>query len=412
MKTNLFLLLLFLSSISYSQEIVDWRGPNRTGVYNETDLLDVWPKNGPELIWSTKNIYDGYSSVTVANNSIYLTGINDSFDVLIALDMSGKIKWQTPYGRAWNGSYNESRCTPTFENNKIYVSSGLGDLACIDANTGEIIWSVKASDELGGTFGRWGISESLLIVDNKLIYTPGGNQTTIVAYNKLTGELIWKSESINDDPSYVSPLLISRNGKKIITTVTNNYIIGVLPETGKILWQFDFGAQKAPDARNNQTNTPLYSDGQLFVTSGYNHYGVMLNLSEDAESVSLAWVDSTLDVHHGGVVLVDGHIYGANWHHNRMGSWVCLDWNTGKVKYNEEWLNKGSIISADGKLYCYEEKSGNIALVKANPKEFKVISSFKVPFGKGPHWSHPVIKNGVLYIRHMDALMAYSISSN
>lgn len=412
MKTNLFLLLIFLSSITYSQEIIDWRGPNRTGVYNETDLLDVWPKNGPELLWSLEDIYTGYSSVSVANNSIYLTGRNESTDVLIAMDMSGKIEWKTPYGRAWNGSYNESRSTPTIENNKIYVSSGLGDLACIDANIGEIIWSVKASDELGGTFGRWGISESLLIVDDKLIFTPGGNQTTIVAYNKLTGELIWKSESINDDPSYVSPLLISRNNKNIIVTVTNNYIIGVLAKTGEILWKFDFGEQIQNNGRNNQTNTPLYHEGQLFVTSGYNHNSVMLNLSDDAKSVSLAWVDSTLDVHHGGVVLVEGHIYGANWHHNRMGNWVCLDWNTGKVKYNEEWLNKGSIISADGKLYCYEEKSGNIALVEANPKEFKVISSFKVPFGNGPHWSHPVIKNGVLYIRHMDALMAYSISSN
>ncbi|NOQ25606.1 MAG: PQQ-binding-like beta-propeller repeat protein [Bacteroidales bacterium] len=412
MKTNLFLLLLFLSSISYSQEIIDWRGPNRTGVYDETDLLDNWPKNGPELLWSLEDIYTGYSSVSVANNSIYLTGRNESTDVLIAVDINGKIKWQVPYGRAWNGSYNEGRCTPTIENNKIFVSSGLGDLACIDANGGEIIWSVKASDELGGTFGRWGISESLLIVDNKLIFTPGGNQTTMVAYDKLTGEIIWKSESINDDPSYVSPLLISRNGKKIITTVTNNYIIGVLPETGEILWQFNFGEQKASNARNNQTNTPLYNDGKIFVTSGYNHYSVMLNLSEDAESVSLAWVDSTLDVHHGGVVLVNGYIYGANWLHNRMGNWVCLDWNTGKVKYNEDWLNKGSIISANDKLYCYEEKSGYIALVDANPKEFKVISSFKVPLGKGPHWSHPVIKNGVLYIRHMDALMAYSISSN
>ena len=281
-----------------------------------------------------------------------------------------------------------------------------------DANNGSIIWSIKASESVEGTYGRWGISESLLIVDDKLIFTPGGSQTTMMAYNKLTGKLIWKSESINDDPSYVSPLLISRNGKEIITTVTNNYIIGVLPETGKILWQFDFGEQKASDARNNQTNTPLYNDGKIFVTSGYNHFSVMLNLSEDAESVSLAWVDSTLDVHHGGIVLIDGYIYGANWLHNRMGNWICLDWNTGKVKYNEEWLNKGSIISADGKLYCYEEKSGNIALVDANSKEFKIISSFKVPLGKGPHWSHPVIKNGVLYIRHMDALMAYSISSN
>ncbi|MDA3954514.1 MAG: PQQ-binding-like beta-propeller repeat protein [Bacteroidales bacterium] len=411
MKTYLLILIIFFSIFSYGQDIIDWRGPGRTGVYNETNLLEKWSENGPELIWSIENIYKGYSSVSIANNSIYLTGIKDSSDVLIALDMLGNIKWEVPYGRAWNGSYNESRCTPTIENNNVYVSSGLGDIACINATTGNLIWSVKASENHDGAYGRWGLSESLLIVDNKAIFTPGGNQTTIVAFDKITGELIWKSKSLNDAPSYTSPLLISRNNKDLIVNVTANFIFGVLPETGKILWKFNFGEQKKQGARNNQTNTPLYKNGKIFVTSGYDHYSVMLNLSEDAESVSLAWVDSTLDVHHGGVVLVNGYIYGANWHHNRMGNWICLDWNTGKIQYNEEWLNKGSIISADGNLYCYEEKTGNVALVTATPKEFKVISSFKIPLGTGPHWSHPVIKDRVLYIRHMDALMAYDIKN-
>ncbi|MFC2151721.1 PQQ-binding-like beta-propeller repeat protein [Bacteroidota bacterium] len=409
MKKFLCIILIFSVQYIYCQNLVDWRGPGRTGVYNETNLLIEWPETGPELLWSVEDIFKGYSSVSIANNTIYCTGIDDNNDVLIAFDMQGKIKWKVPYGRAWNGSYPESRCTPTIENDKVYVSSGLGDIACIDANNGEIIWSVKASEKFEGTYGRWGIAESLLILDDKVFFTPGGDKTTMLAFNKLTGELIWQSQSVNDAPSYTSPLLISRNNKNLIVNVTANFIIGVLPETGNILWRFNFGEQKKPDARNNQTNTPSYNDGKIFVTSGYNHFSVMLNLSENAESVSLAWIDSTLDVHHGGVVLVDGYIYGANWLHNRMGNWVCLDWNTGEIKYNEEWINKGSIISADGMLYCYEEKSGNIALVKATPEKFDIISSFKIPLGTGPHWSHPVIKDGVLYIRHVDALMAYDI---
>ena len=138
----------------------------------------------------------------------------------------------------------------------------------------------------------------------------------------------------------------------------------------------------------------------------------MLNLSEDGQSVDIAWISSVLDVHHGGVVKIGNHIYGSNWIDNRMGNWVCLDWETGEVKYETEWINKGSVIAAEGNLYCYEEKTGNIALVKATPEKFDIISSFKVPLGTGPHWSHPLIKDGVLYIRHMDALMAYDIKAN
>ncbi|MFC2103904.1 PQQ-binding-like beta-propeller repeat protein [Bacteroidota bacterium] len=402
-------LTLILVQITFGQNIVDWRGPGRTGVYNETGLLTEWPESGPELLWSVENIYKGYSSVSIANNTIYLTGINDNNDVLIALDMQGNIKWQTAYGRAWDGSYAESRCTPTIENDKVYVSSGLGDITCLNAFSGKIIWAVKASEIFEGAYGRWGLAESLLILNDKVFFTPGGNKTTILAFNKLTGELIWQSESINDDPSYVSPLIINRNGKKLIVTVTANYVIGVLPVNGKILWKFDYGSLIDEGGRNNQTNTPLYYDGKIFVTSGYNHKCLMLNLSEDAESVSKAWVNSLLDVHHGGVVKVSNYIYGSNWQDNRMGNWICLDWNTGELKYDFKWINKGSIISAEGKLYCYEEKSGNIALVNATPEKFDIISSFKIPPRTGPYWSHPVIKDGILYIRNMDALMAFDI---
>ena len=189
-----------------------------------------------------------------------------------------------------------------------------------------------------------------------------------------------------------------------------NNAIGVDPSNGNIDWQFDYGSYAAGQWKANiNTNTPLYHDGKIFLTNGYDHHTVMLDLSEDAKSVQVAYVDSLLDVHHGGAVHIEGYIYGANWINNRNGNWVCMEWETGKKMYETEWENKGSIISADGMLFCYDEKDGNVALVKADPKEFKVISSFKVPYGKGPYWAHMVINEGVLYVRHAKALMAYSI---
>lgn len=400
--------ILINIQISIGQEIIEWRGPERTGVYNETGLLDEWPEEGPELLWSVENLPKGYSSVSIANNTIYFTGIDGLNDVLIAIDLNGTLKWKTPYGRAREEAYPESRSTPTVENNRVYVSSGQGDIACLDAITGKIIWTIKAIENFNGSIGRWGIAESLLIIDDKLIYSPGGNQTTMIALDKTTGKTIWTSESINEDPSYSSPLLIENQDKRLIISVTTDHIIGVSPDDGKIVWKFN-NKPYAGNRRKNQTNTPLYYNNSIYITNGYDHKSIKLNLDSNWESVSLEWVDSVLDVHHGGVVLVDGYIYGANWINNGQGNWCCIDWETGEVKYETKWKTKGSIISADGKLYCYEEKTGFIALVNATPEKFDIISSFKIPLGVGPHWSHPVIRNGVLYIRHMDALMAYDI---
>jgi outer membrane protein assembly factor BamB len=402
---------VFTQSLLFCQEFSEWRGLNRTGVYsNESDLLKEWPTEGPELLWYHDSIPKGYAAVAVANGLVYTTGAVDTMDVLMAFDQNGKVKWNVPYGRRWDSSYDESRSTPTVEGQRIYVSSGLGDIACLHALTGEFIWQLKATEIFEGSNPKFGISESLLIVDDKVIYTPGGNSTTMVALDKLSGKTLWKTESLKDDPSYASPLLIERNGRKIISTITTNYFFGVEASTGEILWKFDFGKYAGGKSkRNNQTNTPLYHEGCFYLTSGYDHKSVMLKLADDDKSVSVKWVDSILDVHYGGVVLIEGYIYGANWLNNRMGNWVCLDWKTGKQMYNTEWYNKGAVISAEGMLYCYDEKYGNVALVPVNPEKFEVKSTFKVPYGKGPHWAHPVIKNGVLYIRHENALMAYDI---
>lgn len=407
------ILLGLFTQCNFTKEKSEWRGPNRTGVYTETGLLKQWPSEGPKMLWHIDSLPTGYSSVAIAHNTVYVTGLKDSMDYLLALDMNGKPKWEVPYGRGWDESFTDARCTPTIEDDRIYLSSGRGDLACVNAITGELNWQVKASEKFEGEFGTWGIAESLLLWNDLVFYTPCGKRTAMVALNKMTGETVWETKSIDDKPAYVSPLLIDRNGKKQIVTVTENNAIGVNPSNGNIDWQFDYGSYAGGQWKANiNTNTPLYHDGKIFITNGYDHKSVMLDLSEDAMSVKVAYVDSLLDVHHGGAVQIDGYIYGANWINNRNGYWVCLEWETGKKMYETEWENKGSIISAEGMLYCYDEKDGNVGLVKVDPKEFKVISSFKVPYGKGPYWAHMVINDGILYVRHATALMAYSIKES
>ncbi len=383
----------------------EWRNLGRTGVYLETGLLKKWPEKGPQLIMSATGLPKGNSSVAVGRDKLYLTGTTGENEVLIALDMKGNKLWETIFGRAWTESFPESRCTPTLDGDRVYVTSGVLDAACIDAESGEIKWSVKVNEKFEGAFGEWGKAESPLIIGDLIYFTPAGNRTTMVALHKMTGETVWESESLKDISSYVSPLLVNHEGLQFITGVTERYIFAIAPADGRILWKFDYGSSL-------HMCTPLYAEGCLFVSTGYDHGNVMLKLSADGRPPTLLWKDSTLDTHHGGYVRVGNYIFGSNWLSNSKGRWVCLEWNTGKVMYETDWKNKGPVITAEGMLYCYEEKSGYIALVRPTPEKFDMVSSFKVPLGSGPNWSHPVIHNKILYIRHGDALMAYDIAAD
>lgn len=416
MKRLLYLLIFspFLSCQNHELQISQWRGDDRSGVYHGENLLDKWPENGPDLIWSIDGIGDGFSSASVSEVAIYLTGLIDSSEYVTALDLDGNQLWQTEFGPGWNTNFNDSRSTPTVVGDHVYVIGGQGHIACLHSETGDIIWKMDAYNKFEGEWDIWGVAESPLYHEGKIFYTPCGERTTMVALDAKSGKTIWESVSLPDSSAYVSPILINYNQRNLIVTVTSNYIIAVDPDNGNIVWKKTYSdihpPVEHPDFPISNTNSPLYHEGHLYVTSGYNHVGAMFRLNDDGSDADLIWTDSTLDVHHGGVVLLNGHIYGSNWLNNGNGNWCCIDWNTGETKYEAEWINKGSIIAADNKLYCYEERTGTIALVEPGIDDFNIISTFR-PLQRGwPHWSHLVIRNGVLYVRYQDILMTYDIS--
>ncbi len=394
-------------------EVIGWREDDRSGVSSAKGLMKSWPDEGPGLIWATNELPKGNSSPVFGNNTIYITGLEEPNDVLVALDPSGKIIWKTPYGRCWEKSYPESRCTPTVDGERVYVSSGYGDLACINGISGEIIWSLKASEEYGGTYGPWGIAESPMIDGDKLYFTTGGPQTTTIALNKKSGELIWKSESVNDPASYLSPTLVKKAGTKILVNITPRFIFGIDVSNGSMLWKINhreaLGKSDINDTGQILCVTPVSSGNMIYMSGGYDHGGLMIDIGDDGKKASFVWKNEIMDVHHGGVVVVDGYIYGSNWINNGNGNWCCVDWKAGELMWEEHWNNKGSIIAADGMLYIYEEKNGNVGLLRPDPAGFDLVSSFKINGGSGPYWAHPVIHNGVLYIRHGEAFFAYDI---
>ena len=415
-KTRYLLIFFLLFPVLLAgQEIAQWRGPERSGVYPVEGLLDQWPEGGPAQLWSMEGIGKGFSSVSVKDGTIYATGIKDSIEYLTAIHQeNGHMLWQIPYGLSTLRSFKDTRCTPTIEEDRAYIVSGRGEVVCMDLSQQKIAWYADAYHHFEGQFARWEIAESPLLVDNKVIYTPGGHKTTMVALDKHTGETIWASETIHDTTAYVSPILVERGDHKIVINILRNYLIGVNAENGKIMWSYLYSEldkpTQHPESPHINTISPLYKEGRLFITSGYDHTSAMFGLSTDGEEINLLWRQPVLDTHHGGVVLLDGYIYGSTWINNSQGNWACVDWESGKIMYEKEWNNKGSIVAADGKLFVYEEKRGFVGLVRPGPDDFHVTSAFQHKHGSGPHWAHPTISKGVLYIRHGETLTAYNIS--
>jgi len=414
MKILLGYLVLFLASFVTAvsgQEITQFRGPSRDGYFPDKGLLKKWPDAGPQLELQITGIGNGYSQPVVNKGTIYVTGIRqDTLDMISAYDMKGTLLWSQVYGHAWVNSYPYTRCTPTIQNDKIFLVTGMGTVCCLDALNGKIIWSQDAQNQFNGKYHMWGIAESALLTDRAVTYVVGGDETTVIAYDKLTGKLLWKTRCVGGPRAYASSLLIERNGMKIILAQTMNDLIGITAVDGEVLWNFDLTAlEPLSMGKGVNTNTPLYRDGEILITSGYEHPATMISLSEDGRSVQTKWKNYDMDTHHGGVVLIDGNLYGTNWISNTKGQWVSLNWSTGKTNWIKDWLAKGSVISADGLLYCYEEKGGNVALVQPDSTEFKIISTFKVEGGEGPYWAHPSIYDGRLFMRHGNILLVYNI---
>ncbi|MBT6766848.1 MAG: PQQ-binding-like beta-propeller repeat protein [Prolixibacteraceae bacterium] len=410
MKNLLLGIVILTFFLNSEAQITQWRGPDRDGHFSETGLLKSWPEEGPELLFEVEKIGKGWSSPILVDGTIYTTGMIDTLDYLTSIDMEGNINWQVSYGRSWNNSSPDTRSTPTVDGERIYVQSGTGRLTCLNRETGAEIWAVDVDKDFETEYHIWGNAETPLIVDDKVICSPGGKKTSIVAFNKMNGELIWESKSLGGPRAYASATIYKYKDFRYVLAVIGTDLIALQPETGEIIWSYKYFNPEKWKGQSGLiwTNTPVFNEDEIFLTMGYDYHAVMLKMDSTGTSVSEKFIDQTFDNHHHGVIYHDGHLYGSNWQNNKRGKWVCMKWETGEIIYVDAWDTKGAMIMADGLLYCYNEK-GNVGLAKPDPEGFEVISQFKVTKGAGTHWAHPFIADGKLLLRHGDVLMVHNI---
>lgn len=402
MKKILVLLvnLALIAQFVFSQSNNSWRGPNRDGHYPDVNLLKSWPANGPKMVWSYENLGIGFSSPVIVGDKIYITGLEgDNGYVYVFSDM-GVFQRKFLYGKDFSSSYPGARSTPVIAGNLLYMATGHGELVCVDIISGQRKWSKDLFKDFDGSNIRWGFTENM-IVDGDVIYvSPGGKRNNIVAMNRNTGDLIWSSTGKGTLSAYGSPLLITKGVNKILVSIMDSHVVGVDASNGNVLWSHPF-----VNRHNIHPNTPIFHNGDLYVFTGYGKGGYKLRLNANGTAISQVWQNERLDPKTGGAVLVDGYIYGSG---DRNRRWFGVDWNSGEVISESRDIDVGTVIAADGMLYAYTER-GELALLKPERGNLSVVSQTMIELGSDQHWAHLVINNGILYVRHGNALMAYDI---
>lgn len=403
-KSLLAVLVFLMVSCSGKEEFSQWRGPDRDGKYTETGLFKHWPEEGPEMLWSFEGLGAGHGSVSIAGDRLFVLGMPDTIGVIYSFDLLGNLLWQKEYGQEWSTNYVGTRSTPTIKDGLLYFVSGQGVAYCMDADTGELIWTVDMQEKFGGREIRWGLAESPLLDGHRIILTPGGVEHNVVALDRFSGDLIWSSSGNGEPSAYCSPILVQHNDTRLISTMTAESVIGIDADNGDALWRIEHRQGNKINA-----NSPVYSDGMVFCASGNadtleGH--LMIRLSDEGKKAEVGWRNEERFNLLGGIILHEGYLYSSTYNKKEF---YCMDAETGNLKYISDQVSGGAIIYADGLFYCYGT-DGMLALVEADETACRVISSVKVQMGTDQHWAHPVIHDGRLYMRHGDALMCYNIA--
>ncbi|MFC2156545.1 PQQ-binding-like beta-propeller repeat protein [Acidobacteriota bacterium] len=412
----LLLFILIVSVVTSAAENNSWpcfHGPKRNNLSIETGLLQAWPESGPKLLWTATGIGQGYSTVSVANNRIFTAGMIDKQTYVMALDMSGKKLWQKLNGQSWEAAdyqtwavpYSGSRGTPTVDGDTVYHLSDLGQLTAFEIQTGKEKWHINIMETFKAERPEYGYSESVLIHGSALICCPAGEEGYIVALDKGTGRTLWTNTDIKDAVGNCSVVLAEIGASQQLITLSSSRILSFDPDNGHLLWEYPFA-----NKRENNCADVVISDNLVYASTGYGKGNILLRPKRKVDgkySVEVVWESELLDNHHGGVILVDGHLYGAG---SEARGWFCLDFKTGTQKWKTR--GKGSLTFADGHLYCFDER-GTMSLVRATPEKYHQVGSFQVPKeGKGLHWAHPVVCGGRLYVRYSEQLYAYDIQKD
>jgi outer membrane protein assembly factor BamB len=379
-----------------------WHGPDRTNISRETGLMKEWPQGGPKLLWSARNLGSGYGTVAIQGDRVYVQGATSGQSSLFALDRAdGRGVWNAPIGKPSDNDRGDGpRGTPTVDGEHTYVLTESGDLACVRNKDAWVLWKKNILTDYGARNPGWLISESPLVDDDKVIVTPGGRGAGVVALDKTSGKEIWRCSDLSDRAGYASCIAADVHGVRTVMTLTSRAGVGIRANDGKLMWHYERPANGVANC-----TTPVYHEARVLYTSAYDTGCGQLELSKSGDTISTREVFFTRDMmnHHGGLVLVNGYVYGSS---NAI--LTCLDWNTGRSVWRDRSVGKGSLTFADGMLFLLGENN-TVGLAEATHEGYREKGRFTIEDSGRPSWAHPVVCGGRLYIRNQGTLSCYDV---
>ena len=392
--------LLFLCAAAVAQtggEWPQWRGANRDGISKETGLLKQWPEGGPPLVWKASGAGGGYSSFAISKGRLYTMGLRGDREFIIAFDIAnGKEVWATPHGKAFRNDRGDGpRGTPTLDGDRLYALGGAGDLSSLDLKTGKVVWTMNVLSKFGGENIKWGISESPLVIGDKVLVNAGGPGASIVALKKTDGTLIWKSQS--DEAGYSSAIPVEIGGATQVVFFTGNRALGLDVSDGKLLWEY-----KRPSNDVANVATPVVRANRVFISSDYGTGGGLVEIKADGKAQEVYFTKEMRN-HHATSILIGDHLYGFS-----SSILTAMRFDTGVVAWRDRSVGKGSLTYADGNLYAFSE-NGVVGLVEADPTAYREKGRFRIQQGSLPTWTHPVVAGGRLYLRDQDTIYAFDV---
>lgn len=377
-----------------------WRGPKRDGMSTERGLLKTWPAGGPPVAWRTAGAGTGYSSFSAAHGRLYTLGARGGMEYLMAYDAAtGKKAWEIVHGRQFGNDRGDGpRSTPTVDGDRLYTFGASGDMSVVDAASGKVFWKTNLLEKFGGSNIRWGLSESPLVLSDRILVAPGGSGASIVALSKTDGSVLWKS--LSDEPGYSSAVLHEAGGIRQAIYFTGERALGIDVQSGKLLWSYDRVANRTANIA-----TPIVRGNHVFLSSGYSTGAALLELTPGQNSVAAREVYFTRDMrnHHATSLLIGDYLYGFS-----DAILLAMKFDTGQVAWRDRSVGKGSMVFADGRIYLYSEQ-GVVGLAEPDPAGYKEQGRFQIKPGSLPTWSHPIVANGKLFIREQDNIYAFDV---
>lgn len=395
------LLIPLLAVPARADDWPNWRGPHHDGISRETGLLKSWPEPGPKVLWKA-DLGGGYASVAVAGGQSFTLTKDKDEDLVLCFDaLTGKKLWEYRYSCNYadypsldKRFLTGPKTTPAVDGDRVYALGNTGRLQCLGVHDGKLVWERDLLKLADRKCPEYGYCNSPFIVGDRLYLSPGGQKgNSLACLDKKDGRVIW--QSLDDRIGWATPILITVESVPQLVYFTGNGAVAVSPDDGQFLWRHDWKT-----AFDINAATPIYADGCLFISSSYGVGGALLRLKAKG-SPEVIWKNQAMANHFSTSVLYQGHLYGFSTDRLR-----CVEFQTGKVKWDKSGLGKGSLLIADGHLIVLGEE-GTLVLAEATPKEY--VEKARWQALEGRCWSVPVLANGTLYLRNEKRLMAVDL---